>query len=245
MSEHPVDEERRPADTAILAFNNRIIEKTNHLAGQGGFRFARVTAVEAAMSGRDLFQLHHVRREAFGYLIYCRHIAPLHLDKSRLMLRAVNKQNRLQLNLLAPYTLTILFVNRRKGIIMELREYIEEGEKKAGGRIALANYLRLPHPNNISNAKSGQRGLPLAACYKLADLIGVPRDSVAAASALVTEKDEEVRAYLLPFVQAARHAQHLTIAITAGAIAFSLAIENSASTIRSFLLKHRLFVSAA
>jgi hypothetical protein len=119
---------------------------------------------------------------------------------------------------------------------MELRDYIEEGEQKLGGRAALSSFLGLPHPNNISNAKSGQRGLPLAACYKLADLIGAQRDAVAAASALVTEKDEEIRAYLRPFVQATRHAQHLTIAIAAGVTAFSLVVENSASTIRSFLL---------
>lgn len=119
---------------------------------------------------------------------------------------------------------------------MELRDYIEEGETKVGGRAALTAFLGLPHPNNISNAKSGQRGLPLAACYKLADLIGVQRDAVAAASALVTEKDEGVRAYLRPFVQATRAAQHLAIAGIVGTTALSSIIENSTSTIRAFLL---------
>lgn len=119
---------------------------------------------------------------------------------------------------------------------MELRDYIEEGEEKVGGRVALSLFLGLAHPNNISNAKSGQRGLPLAACYKLADLIGAKRDAVAAASALVTEKDEEIRAYLRPFAQVVRHVQHLMIAGLAGTIALTLAVENSAISIHAFLL---------
>jgi len=119
---------------------------------------------------------------------------------------------------------------------MELRDYIEEGEALVGSAKELSRHLGLAHATYITNAKGGQRGLPLAACYKLADLIGAKRDAVAAASALVTEKDEEVRAYLIPFVQAARFAQHLTIAGIAGAIAFSLVVENSISVTRSFLL---------
>ena len=119
---------------------------------------------------------------------------------------------------------------------MELRDYIEQGELVAGGAKELTKLLGLPYPSNLSNAKSGQRGLPLAACWKLAELIGESRDAVTAASALNTEKDEVTRAYLRPFAQAARHAQHLTIAILAGMTAVSLVFENSFSTFRDFLL---------
>lgn len=119
---------------------------------------------------------------------------------------------------------------------MELRNYIEAGEAKIGGRTALATHLGLSHPNHLTDAKRGSRGLPLAACYKLADLIGAPRDAVAAASALVTEKDEGIRAYLRPFVQTAMHVQHLSIAAIAGTIALTLALENSSLIVRGFLL---------
>ncbi len=95
---------------------------------------------------------------------------------------------------------------------MELRDYIELGEDTAGGWKQLAQKIGV-HPNNLSSAKSGKRGLPLASCYKLADLIDAPRDAVAAAAALNTEKDEEVRAYLRPIVQAGQIARHLVVAM--------------------------------
>lgn len=119
---------------------------------------------------------------------------------------------------------------------MELRDYIEEGEVKVGGRTPLAAYLGLAHANHLTNAKRGQRGLPNFACRKLAELLEVPLDTIIAASELVTEKDEEIRAYWRPFVQTARHAQHLTIAIIAGMTAFMLVAENSYSTFGGFLL---------
>ena len=118
---------------------------------------------------------------------------------------------------------------------MELRDYIAEGIRITGTAAALGKRLGQP-ASVISNTKSHQRGLPLAACYKLADLIGVPRDAVAAASALVTEKDEGIRAYLRPFVQTAMHVQHLSIAAIAGTIALTLALENSSLIVRGFLL---------
>lgn len=119
---------------------------------------------------------------------------------------------------------------------MELRDYIEQGEKAAGGRIALAETLGLPHANNITNAKSGQRGLPLAACYKLADLIGERRDAIAAASALVTEKDESVRNYLRPFVQMGRLAHPMIAPVVMTLSALIVALENSATTVGNLLL---------
>lgn len=118
---------------------------------------------------------------------------------------------------------------------MDLRDFLILGEQKCGGRTELAHALA-QQPNAITDAKRGARGLPLAACYKLADLIGAQRDAVAAASALVTEKDEGVRAYLRPFAQATRIAQHVAVAGLAVSATVTLALENSASTIRTFLL---------
>ena len=81
---------------------------------------------------------------------------------------------------------------------MEFRDYIEQGINKMGTAVELGKFLG-QSATVISNAKAHQRGLPLAACYKLAELIGAPRDAVAASSALVTEKDESIRKYLRPF----------------------------------------------
>ncbi|AEV26900.1 hypothetical protein Dsui_2549 [Azospira oryzae PS] len=83
---------------------------------------------------------------------------------------------------------------------MELKDYVEMGEKVAGSAIKLAETLGVAR-SSISDAKAHRRGLPLPACYHLADLIGADHRAIAAASALVTEKDEKVREYLRPFAQ--------------------------------------------
>ena len=78
---------------------------------------------------------------------------------------------------------------------MELRKYIEMGEKVAGGQAKLAEYLG-QYDSNIRSMKRGKKGLPNPLCIKLADLIGEPRLEVIAASDLVTEKNEERRQLL-------------------------------------------------
>lgn len=75
---------------------------------------------------------------------------------------------------------------------MELKKYIEMGEKAAGGPLNLAAFLG-QYDSNIRNMKKGKVGLPNALCIKLADLIGEPRLEVIAASELVTEKNEDRR----------------------------------------------------
>lgn len=88
---------------------------------------------------------------------------------------------------------------------MELRDYIEAGEKAKNGREALAAFLGV-NPNNVTNAKRNARGLPIDACAKLAKLLGVPEIEVIAASELATEKKPEKRAFWLPFVEHAKAA---------------------------------------
>lgn len=90
---------------------------------------------------------------------------------------------------------------------MELRNFIEAGEEKVGGRKPLALILEQA-PNAITNAKANRQGLPNYACVKLAELLGVERIEVIAASELVTEKNPERREVWLPFVLAAEARQH-------------------------------------
>lgn len=73
---------------------------------------------------------------------------------------------------------------------MDMKTFIEIGEKKAGKQIELAKLLNV-RDTTIRLAKSGKKGLPDAICIKLADYIEVNPLQVIAASNLVTEKDEE------------------------------------------------------
>lgn len=78
---------------------------------------------------------------------------------------------------------------------MEMKNYIELAEKKAGQQIKLAEILGVK-ASNIRSAKANQRGFPVEVCIQLADYIGVDRLEVIAASNLVTEKDEKKRKIL-------------------------------------------------
>lgn len=75
---------------------------------------------------------------------------------------------------------------------MKLKIYLETGEKAMSTQRALAKYLE-QDDSVLRAAKAGKRGLPDYTCIKLADLIGVPRLEVIAASNLATEKNEERR----------------------------------------------------
>lgn len=72
---------------------------------------------------------------------------------------------------------------------MDIKTYLEIGEKKAGKQIELARILGI-RDSYIRNVKTGRCGLPNAACYELAEYIGEEVGNVIAASNLVTEKDE-------------------------------------------------------
>ncbi len=78
---------------------------------------------------------------------------------------------------------------------MDMKNYIEKAEKKAGMQIELAKLLNTSS-NNIRSIKAGKRGMPVDACIILADYIGEDRLKVIAASNLVTEKDEKKRKIL-------------------------------------------------
>lgn len=86
---------------------------------------------------------------------------------------------------------------------MQLRDYIEQGATKAGSLTALGKMLDMSQPT-ISAAKAHRRPLTNKACFQLADFIGADLKAVIAANELVTEKDEEKRAFWFPFVQIVR-----------------------------------------
>lgn len=88
---------------------------------------------------------------------------------------------------------------------MQLKDYIEEGAKKAGSLTALGNMLGISQPN-MSHAKAMKTALPAKAVVQLADYIGADLKAIIAANELVTEKDEAKRAFWFPFVENARAA---------------------------------------
>lgn len=96
---------------------------------------------------------------------------------------------------------------------MQLSEIITKAIPRFPSEAALARHLGVA-PTLLNDAKKGKRPLPLAACGRLAEIVGMDRYDVAAASDLLTEKNEQRRAYLLPFV---RHAAGIMgLAVMAG-----------------------------
>ena len=84
---------------------------------------------------------------------------------------------------------------------MDLKSYIAKGIEQEGTLTALAEKIGVIR-ETLTAANGGRRGLPPVACGKLADLLALDRWDVVAASEILTEKDEEKRRYLLPFVLA-------------------------------------------
>jgi plasmid maintenance system antidote protein VapI len=75
---------------------------------------------------------------------------------------------------------------------MEMRNYLEIAEKKAGKQIELAKMLEVSS-SFIRMVKAGKKGLSDDMCIVLADFIDEDRLKVIAASNLVTVKDEKKR----------------------------------------------------
>jgi hypothetical protein len=82
---------------------------------------------------------------------------------------------------------------------MELKQIIEMAEKATGSQKELSEKIG-QSPSRLRDAKSGRCGLPNYACVMIADLIGMERIAVIAASELITEKKEERRKVWFPFV---------------------------------------------
>lgn len=78
---------------------------------------------------------------------------------------------------------------------MDMKNYIEKAEKKAGTQKKLADMLGIS-ASYIRMVKAGQKGFSIDMCIVLADYIEEDRLEVIAASNLVTEKDERKRKIL-------------------------------------------------
>lgn len=78
---------------------------------------------------------------------------------------------------------------------MDMKNYIEQAERKAGKQAELANMLGIT-ASYIRMVKAGKKGFPIETCIVLADYIDADRLEVIAASNLVTEKDEKKRKIL-------------------------------------------------
>jgi len=96
---------------------------------------------------------------------------------------------------------------------MDMRELIDAGAKKAGEQKTLAGLVGLDN-RRLSDIKAGRCGMPDYACFRLASYLGIDPAQVIAASALVTEKNEERRKVFYPFVMG----RAATIAATIAAI---------------------------
>ena len=96
---------------------------------------------------------------------------------------------------------------------MEMKNYIEKAEKKAGKQTELANLLGIT-ASYIRMVKAGKKGFPIETCIVLADYINEDRLEVIAASNLVTEKDERKRKIFEScFIKTSRAASFIVAAL--------------------------------
>lgn len=82
---------------------------------------------------------------------------------------------------------------------MNLKKYIALAIKEIGSQRELSDYLGVSS-QQLTNAKNGRAGLPIAVCCRLAQLIDRDEMEIISASELITEKNQERREVLLPFI---------------------------------------------
>lgn len=117
---------------------------------------------------------------------------------------------------------------------MEMKKFIEMGEKKAGKQIELAKYLNI-QASTLGLVKQGKKSLTTALCIKLARYIEVDELEVIAASNLIIEKDEERRKIFESCLKKTSRAATVTIAafiisiLTLAPITPTHAVQNSKS----------------
>ena len=75
---------------------------------------------------------------------------------------------------------------------MEMKKFIEMGEKKAGSQAKLAEIIDTRYTTLVA-VKAGKKSLTTATCMLLAQYIGVEEVKVISASNLIIEKDEKRR----------------------------------------------------
>lgn len=92
---------------------------------------------------------------------------------------------------------------------MNMKKYITLAIADIGSQRELSDYLGVSS-QQITNAKNGRAGLPIAVCCQIAQIIGMNEMEVISASELITEKNQDRRAILLPFVS---HAASVIVGI--------------------------------
>jgi DNA-binding XRE family transcriptional regulator len=100
---------------------------------------------------------------------------------------------------------------------MEMKNYIEKAEKKAGKQTELANMLGIT-ASYIRMVKAGKKGFPIETCIVLADYINEDRLEVIAASNLVTEKDDRKRKIFESCFEKTNRAASFLIAVIFAAV---------------------------
>lgn len=100
---------------------------------------------------------------------------------------------------------------------MEMKNYIEQAERKAGKQVELAKMLGVT-AGYLRAVKAGKKGLSADMCIVLADYIGADRLEVIAASNLVTEKDEKKRKIFESCFSASRAASFTATTLILGVI---------------------------
>ena len=100
---------------------------------------------------------------------------------------------------------------------MEMKNYIEQAERKAGKQVELAKTLGVT-AGYLRAVKAGKKGFSADMCIVLADYIGADRLEVIAASNLVTEKDEKKRKIFESCFSASRAASFTATTLILGVI---------------------------
>jgi hypothetical protein len=92
---------------------------------------------------------------------------------------------------------------------MDFRELIVLGEERYGSRQELAERLGI-HPDNLTNAKRGARGLPDRACVELGMILGIqnPLAVIAARNAAQAKTEAERRFWELYVGDSALYVQN-------------------------------------
>jgi len=91
---------------------------------------------------------------------------------------------------------------------MDIRDLIEIGNIKKGSQANLAKSLGTS-TSVLAAVKGGRQGLPDYACFVLAEILEIEPSFIIAASALVTEKNEERRKIFYPFIEVGNLPLHL------------------------------------
>jgi len=97
---------------------------------------------------------------------------------------------------------------------MDFRDYIEEAEKRVGGRTPLAEALGI-NADNLSGMKKGARPMPAKACAKMAAILDMDPGALMVIGEAFYAKSPEDQKFWAPFAQRAQSAIHAALMMLA------------------------------